>query len=352
MNMNLPKSMSALLVSLLVSACHQSSTPAPTVSAGSVEPISVEVANPTPVPNTETIRSMGRLETSEEATLSFKSAGVIADITVDIGDRVEQGQLLAKLESTELAAARSRAREALAKTNRDLKRSEELFERGVIPLQTVDDAHTAREIAAADLATAEFNLSLAEIRAPASGRILQRLAEPREIIAPGTPILKVSGDTRDWVLRIDVSDRHVVRIDPQVRAWIRFDALPDQEFGATVSRVSAEANPATAMFRVEFVLTDSDSRLRSGMLGTAFIELESDQPGLLVPVDSLVDAGPGRARLFVANSDGKASLKEVSTGKLRENGIVVTRGLSAADNVIVRGASFVDDGSPITINQG
>jgi len=342
-------SLTLLVVASLLSACKPSAAPAETKATQT--PVNVEVMQPRPVAATEVVRSMGRLETAEETTLSFKSPGVIADISVDIGDQVEAGQILARLESTELESARARALESLNKADRDLHRTEELYQRGVLPKQAVDDANTAKEIAAADLASAEFNLSLAEIRATASGRVLQRLAEPHEIVAPGAPILKVSGDTRDWVLRIDVSDRHVVRMTSDVRAWVHFDALPSQEFEARVARISAEANPNTAMFRVEFLLIDSDARLRNGMLGTAFVELENDQPGFIVPVASLVDANRGRAKLYIADKHGTAQLREVSTGKLSEDGIVVTGGLNPDDFVIVRGASFVDSGSPVNITR-
>ncbi|MFM7274337.1 MAG: efflux RND transporter periplasmic adaptor subunit, partial [Gammaproteobacteria bacterium] len=318
----------------------------PSPGPSSTPPVPVELRAPQLVEIAEPVRAIGRLESSEETRLAFKSPGVVGRLLVDIGDRVEPGQLLAELELTGLEAALTRAREELAKAERDLARAGELQRQQLIAREALDNARTARDLAAAALASARFDRRFAEIRASASGRVLARHVEPREVVAAGEPVLSVSSAERGWLLRVTVSDREAVRLEPGAAAELRFDAFAGERFPATVSRVAAQADPATATFAVELGLAEPDPRLLSGLIGHAEIRPRPEGKALLVPVAALVEAGDGQARLYVVE-DGRAALRTVLTGQLRANGILVLDGLALADSVIVGGASRVDDGSPV-----
>jgi len=225
---------------------------------------------------------------------------------------------------------------------------EQLFERGVIPQQTVDDARTAREIAQAETESAAFNLALTEIHATQDGQVLQRLAEPSEIVQPGQAIIKVSGNASGWLLQLNLSDREIVELTHLNSIDVYFDALPGTAFAADISRIAGEANPATAMFAVELRLIDPDPRLRTGMLGTAFLTVVSPQRGLLIPVSALIAADREQGTLFVVEND-TALKRQVTLGELRSTGVIVTAGLSNNDIVITGGARYVDDGAKIRV---
>jgi len=331
-----------VFVLLLLPACREPSPDAPSASA-----VPVEVVAPRLVELAEPVRAVGRVESSEETRLAFKSPGVVGRLMVDIGDRVEPGQLLAELELTGLEAALTRAREELAKAERDLARAGELQRQQLMSREALDNARTARDVADAALASARFDRRFAEIRASARGRVLARHVETREVVSAGEPVISVSSAERGWLLRVAVSDREVVRLESGAAANIRFDAFPGEPFAATVTRVAAQADPATATFAIELGLAAPDPRLLSGLIGHAEITTRPAGEALLVPVAALVEAGDGLARLYVAE-EGRAALRTVLTGRLRADGILVLDGLSAADRVIVGGASRVDDGSPVS----
>lgn len=331
----------ALLVVALLPGCREPAREAP-----STRPVPVELVAPRLVEVAEPVRAVGRLESSEETRLAFKSPGVVGRLLVDIGDRVEAGQLLAELEPTGLEAALTRAREELVKAERDLARAEELQRQQLVAREALDNARTARDLAAAALEAARFDRRFAEIRASASGRVLARHVEPREVVAAGEPVLSVSSAERGWLLRVAVSDREAVRLEPGAAAELRFDAFPGERFRATVTRVAAQADPVTATFAVELGLAEPDPRLLSGLIGHAGIRPRPEGEALLVPAAALVGAGEGQARLYVAE-EGRAALRTVSIGRLRNDGVLVLDGLTAADRVIVGGASRVDDGSPV-----
>lgn len=331
----------ALLVAALLPGCREPSREAP-----ATRPVPVELVAPRPVELAAPVRAVGRLESSEETRLAFTSPGVVGKLLVDIGDRVEPGQLLAQLELTGLEAALTRASEELAKAERDHARAEGLQRQQLISREALDNARTARDLAAASLEAARFERRFAEIHATASGRVLARHVEPREVVAAGEPVLSVSSAQRGWLLRVAVSDREAVRLEPGAAAELRFDAFPGKRFGAVVTRVAAQADPATATFAVELGLAEPYPTLLSGLIGEARIRTRSEGKALLVPAAALVGAGEGQARLYVAQ-DGRATLRTVSIGRLRNDGVLVLDGITAADRVIVGGASRVDDGSPV-----
>ena len=334
-----------ILSSLLLSACREQ-PPRGQEQALRIAP--VEVANPKLVEIGEPVSAIGRLEASDQARLAFTSGGMVARLMVDIGDTVQPGQLLAVLETTELDAAQTRASEALAKAERDLGRATELHRRGLVAREMLDNARTVRDVAAADLEAARFNRRFAEIRATAPGRVLARHVEPREVVAAGTPVLSVSSEAHGWLLRVQVADSDVLRLEAGAPAEIAFDALPGERAAARVARIAAQADAATATFEVELALEVSDPRLLSGLLGHARIAARPQGQALLVPLGALVDAGEGSARLFVA-ADGRAQSRLVRTGRLRADGIVVLEGLGAAEEVIVGGAAWVNDGAPVRV---
>lgn len=333
-----------VLLALSLGACREQPTREPTSPA----PRPVEVATPDRVEASEPVRVLGRLESMDETRLAFKSPGVVARLHVDIGDTVQPGQLLAELELTELDAALTRAEQALAKAERDLARAVELQRRALVSREVLDNARTARDVAAADFEAARFNRRFAELRASAPGRVLARHVEPREVVAAGAPVLSISGESRGWLLRVEVSDREIMRIEPGAPASLRFDAFPGRSFDARVARIAGQADPATATFAVELALTQQEPRLLSGLIAHASIRARSEGEALLVPLAALVGAGEGQAQLFVAE-DGRARARSVRTGRLRDDGILVLQGLDAADAVIVGGAAWVDDGAPVRV---
>ena len=109
-----------------------------------------------------------------------------------------RGALLAVLERTEIDAAVERAAESVGKAERDLKRTRALYAEDVATLEQVEDLTTALNIARANLDAARFDARYARIEAPADGVVLERLADPSELIAAGAPVLVVGDLERGW----------------------------------------------------------------------------------------------------------------------------------------------------------
>lgn len=334
----------ALVLIGLLAACSESVSK-PEGESASVAPagVPVVVASPRALPATLTLGVTGRLEAADELQLSFKTGGVVAKVNVDIGDTVSKGQVLARLDSTEVDAEVKRAEEAWQKAVRDRERTDRLHAQGLVSQEVFDNARMAVDVAEAGLQAARFNQAHATIVAPANGRVLARLVRGREMVAAGAPVLTVSGEGSGWLLRTTVADKDAVKLRTGETAWVSVDAWPDKRFDAIVNRIAGMADPATGTFEVEVALLSVPKNvLRSGMIGRADIAVHNDLQGLLVPVSALVDIDNGVARFYVVEGD-KARLRSGRVSRLLGDDVVMQEGVSENDAVVVAGAPYVND---------
>lgn len=334
----------ALVLIGLLSGCSESSSLADTKPTTAPAPgVPVVVAQPRALPSTLTLGVTGRLEAADELQLSFKTGGVVASVNVDIGDNVTKGQVLARLDSTEVDAQVKQAEEAWQKALRDRDRTDRLHAQGLISQEIFDNARMTVDVADAGLQAARFNKEHATIIAPANGRVLARLVRGREMVAAGAPVLTVSGDGGGWLLRTIVADKDAVKLRTGETAWVSVDAWPDKRFDAIVNRIAGMADPATGTFEVELALLSvPKNMLRSGMIGRADIAVTTDLQGLLVPVSALVDIDSGIAKFYVVEGE-KAHLRSGKVVRLLGDDVVISEGVSAQDAVVVAGAPYVND---------
>ena len=201
------------------------------------------------------VRTSGSLASKTEMKLSFKTGGIISQIAVEEGQLVQKGQLLARLNLSEVDPMVDQARLALEKAERDLQRAQNLYNDSVTTLEQLQNARTAVDYARSQLKIAEFNLQYSQITAPTNGKILKKLAEEHEMIAPGYPLFLFSSSESDWVLRTVLSDVDVVKIQGNDSARIQFDAFPGKNYNAVVSEVAKASDPYTGTYKVELRLT-------------------------------------------------------------------------------------------------
>jgi RND family efflux transporter MFP subunit len=294
------------------------------------------------------VTGIGRLEADAEAALGFTSAGVIAAIDVDIGDRVRAGQVLARLDATVLDAEAREAAEQVTRSTRDLARLEDLAQRQLVARQQRDDARTALEVAEARLRAARFGQRFGRLVAASDGTVLARLAEPGEVVAAGQPVLRVSGAAQGWVLPVTLADRDGLLVREGDQAEVRFDALPGRVLPATVARVAGEASATSGGIVVELAIAGGELPLRSGLVGKARITAKDGAAGWRIPTSALLEAGADGARVFVVEN-GVARLRSLTLGEVRADGVTVIEGLRESDAVVARGAAFLEEGEPVTL---
>lgn len=274
---------------------------------------------------TVTVTATGSVEPTTLVDISSELSGTLSEVLVDYNDSVHAGQELARLDTSELEArvavqrANLRAAEAqisraeatLSETREAFDRAKALDARGVITEtdRTTAGAAFARaqaelEVATANRAQAEANLRLSEtqlakacICAPIDGVVLDRKADPGQIVAASlsAPVLfTVAGDLSEMELQVAVDEADIGRLSPGDRATFTVDAYPDRDFPARISRIryASQTVEGVVTYLATLDVPNKDLALRPGMTATAEIVVAEIHDALLVPNAALRYAPP------------------------------------------------------------
>ncbi|WP_439638300.1 efflux RND transporter periplasmic adaptor subunit [Nevskia sp.] len=337
----------------LLAGC--SPRPAPDTAAPPLR--AVRIAAVSRGPAEPPVQASGLAASRDQTTLAFKVGGVIAAVEVREGDAVRAGQRLARIEAAEVDAAVAQAREALAKAGRDLARGRTLFAADVVTREQLDDLGTAEAVARAQLDAAQFNRRHAEIIAPADGRVLARHAEPRELVAAGSPVLTVSASGSGTVLEVGLADRDALRVAVGDRADVRFDALPDRRFAAKVQEIARASDPRTGTWRCQLAVDTGDAGLPAftGLIGRARITPASSLAATrsYLPVAALVEGDQDKARLYLFDpSTGTVHSREPRIAFLSGDTVALAEPLPDGSQVVTEGAAYLHDGETVQVIAG
>lgn len=298
----------------------------------------------------QTIQGSGMVQPEESLQLSFKVGGVVKQLLVNNGDKVRAGQVLARLDDTEINAQVSQAKAAYEKAQRDLARAQSLRDQGVIAQQPVDDARTQVTVTVATLKSAEFNQSHAVITAPNDGVVLARLSEERELVAVGQSIVVIGRNDQHWNLNVGLADKDAVQLVRGQQVQIQLDAFPDQVVVGTIKRIGASAEVQTGTVKVEITL-NTQLPLVAGLVGRAQFSVASKQSSSLqIPITALLEADQQQAHVFVLDAKGQqVTQRQVTLGRLLDDQSEISAGLSAGEQVVVEGAAWLNDGDAVQV---
>jgi RND family efflux transporter MFP subunit len=287
------------------------------------------------------------LRLKSEVDLSFKVGGVVTAVLVEEGAAVKKGQLLARLDPTEVDAAYRQAKDGQAKAERDLERVRRLEASGALPIVELQNAETGASMARASVDSAAFNMQRAAIYAPDDGRVDRRMIEPGEVAGAGRPAFHVSGRSRGAVVRLGLTDRDVLRVREGDAAKVILDARPELELSAKVTQIATVESKGSGTFDVEVRLDSLPDGLLSGL--TAKVEIRHEEAvSAVVPIGALVDGRGDSAAVFVVDGD-HARKVPVKLAFLRDDRAALAAGLEQVSSVIEAGAAELDDGSRIRV---
>ena len=215
------------------------------------------------------VTASGYLVARTRATLSSKVLGRVAALTVQEGSRVAKGQVLARLESPDLGAAREQVQAQLAQTELDLARAEKLLALGIQDTATVDRLRSQRAAQRAQLAYQDALLESMVLRAPFSGVVTRKLTEVGETVAPGSAgganainAIVEMADFDTLEVEVEVNEASLVKLQKGMPAEIRVDALEGQGGRSVLQGRLREIYPssnrqkAVVLVRVAFLKKD------------------------------------------------------------------------------------------------
>lgn len=329
---------------LILSACSDKKQTIETDAA-----VNVQTAYVSEKQIVESVHSVGKVYSKAEVKLGFKTGGIIKDILVDEGQSVRKGQVLAVLNLSEIEAGRTQANLAFEKAKRDFSRAQNLYKDSVVTLEQLENARTQLEYAKSTLEIADFNLKFSRISAPEKGKILKRLAERNELIAPGYPVFIFGSSDDDWVVRANISETEILKLRLSDKASVILDAYPDKQIQAEISEIGSFADPYTGTYEIELTIANKDIRLASGLFARFDIFPSKSETYDVVPVNALVEANEREGFVYKVNAGNVVVREKVSIYDIHDNMLYVHSDLIKGDEVITEGADYINSNSKIKI---
>lgn len=298
---------------------------------------------------TDGLQAIGTAQARESIVLTPKVADTIRRLRFESGDRVRAGQVLVEMSSVEQAADMAEARAANQAAQEDLRRTQELFNRGFASQARLDTVQAAADAAAARLNAGGSRIADRTIRAPFAGVVGLRLASPGQYVRPGDQIGTLD-DTSEIKLDFTVTETQIARIVQGVTLVARTAAYPDRTFTGTIANVDSRVDPATRTVRVRAMLPNEDGTLRPGMLMTVDVQ-SNPREALAIPEIAILDQIDGAYVYRVVAREGGQSveLARIRAGQRASGMAEVLEGLSAGDQVITEGVQSLRPGQPVQL---
>jgi RND family efflux transporter MFP subunit len=319
-------------------------------------------------------RLAGVVQARRSSQLSFEISGRVQRIAVDIGDRVEEGRVLATLDPEpyrlEVAAAESELEKIQANVNTtraDWQRYDQLYAQRIIAKSELDQVKLQYDSARSELATqqsrleiARRNLRLTELKAPYSGHVAEKLVEEHEEVQSGAPVLKLDSDGAKEV-SLTVPESLIGRMSRGMDVTITLASLRGLDVPGRITDVGATALKANA-FPVKVAILEDVPGLELGMsaevrffTGTTTEGANDDGTGAgsgyLIPFQALLpEKEPLRGHVFVYDPETSTVRRvQVRISGMLDNMILVDEGIEAGQVIAVAGVSFLADGMRVKL---
>ena len=357
---NRPAAASTVLVlSLLISLSACGPATDEEQQAAPIRP--VRVVSVEERPGGETVTLTGTIQAEEDVSLAFRLGGQLLERTVNVGDQVSTGQLVARLDPATLRDAvqaaranRAAAMARLVEARNEVQRLEPLLPRGFVSRQMFDRSVEARDAAQAlldaaeaQVSAAETQLSFTDLLADGPGVVTARGAEPGEVVAAGQMVVRLAREGgRDAVFDVPARVRDQARPDADVRVVLATN--PGVVASGRVREVSPEADPTTRTFRVRVGLSDPPEAMRLGSTVTGTVEL-GGSAGMAVPAAALTSAEGGPAVWVMDPQSNTVALRPVEVASFELDRVLIANGLSSGELVVTAGVQTLRPGQQVRL---
>jgi RND family efflux transporter MFP subunit len=282
-----------------------------------------------------------------QTTLYAKVTGYVQDLHVDKGDRVQEGDVVARISSPETDQQVRQARSTLALRRRLAQRVRPLAAKGYVSRQELDQANSDLAVAEAELRRVLALQEYEVLRAPFDGVVTARYVDPGALLSgsgSGQPVVDLA-DPRRTRVQVYVGQDLAPFVQAGDQGEITVDQHPDLRVAATVRRIADALDPRTRSMLVE-LWPDEDAavRLVPGMFVHASLRVRV--PSLpWVPAEALVARGD---RLQVARIvDGRLHFADVEPGLNDGKTIQIRRGVEPGETVALSPPSDLGEGAPV-----
>ena len=322
---------------------------------------------PTKATSTHNFNGIARSDVA--ARLSFNVSGTVKKVYVRDGQRVKEGDIIAKLNDSffklkvnEVKASLRQAKVKLANATSRYKRVKKLYVNRSVSLSDLDDARTTKESAKANynamknrLEEAQLKLSYTKLRAPISGSISDLNIQKGENITPAVNVASISS-TKSIEVPISIPGSLISHVKEKQKCSVTFDALKRKTFKAEVVEVSHASSQRTTTFPVVVRILKSSKKIHPGMSATVKFNFHNDvgKNTFVVPLHALMEDEKGFYLYIVdniVNNVGLIKRRDVKRGELTTNGVIITSGVSKGMYVLTAGMSRVHENQKVRVEK-
>ena len=326
----------------------------------STQPVTTATADETPW--SEPFSLFGVTRGASTALVSFTLGGRLEKRPLEIGDPVTKSAVIAQIDTkpfqNKLKAIRGsldEVEENIRQLERDVKRSQNLFEQGAATREEVEKTGSAKDalISRQEALKAEElelrrMLDEAQLRAPINGAVTEVFLEPGEFAAPGQPIYAISG--KDLIeVELEVPESVIANLKPGTQVTIDFPHLNQTDLPGSVSSVGESTLGPGRLFPVLINITPFEGLL-PGMTATVHIQREL-HTGISVPIEALFNPG-GQESWIYKIVQNKAFKTSVSVERLRDDRVLITGDVQHGDQIITGGHFALAHGDPVIVTAG
>jgi len=301
----------------------------------------------------------GEIRPRVEVPLAFRVGGKLLSRTVEVGDRVRAGQVLARLDPADVAlaaqntaAALAAAEAELALASAEVRRTRELKEKNFVS-QTLLDAKETTLTAAANRAKgaraqadlARNQQAYAVLLADGEGVVSAIHAEAGQVVAAGQPILRVAR-LGEREVAISIPENRVGELQQAGPLAVRLWARGERTYRGRLREIAPQADAVTRTYAARISVLDADDEVRLGM--TANVLLPSAAAGVAVPPGAVLQQG-GQPQVWLIGADGKVSARPVEVAAYREDAVLLQSGLRAGERIVAAGVHLLHAGETVQV---
>ncbi|WP_022941555.1 efflux RND transporter periplasmic adaptor subunit [Psychromonas hadalis] len=309
------------------------------LSARSAVPVYSTIVNYHEV--SQTLSLIGKLQSDKFVSIATEVTGKVSSINVEQNQKVQEGQLLFKLDDAKAQAALLEARAFLADEQRKLNEYKRLVKSNAVTQSTLDAQTTLVDIANARLTAAKTEVNYHHLSAPFAGTIGLLDFNRGQMVSVGSELLTLD-DLSVMQLDLHVPERYMSLIAKGMQVQASSRAWENALFTGEVIAIDSRINPDTLNLRIRVQFDNSDNRLKPGMMLAAKLVFPAiNEP--IIPVQALEYSGTKRF-VYLLDENNKAHRTEVILGGRIKDSVLIKSGIEVGSRIVVQGLVNMSDG--------
>jgi len=308
--------------------------------------IPVKVARVRREPISTYILTHTTLEAQRQVDVIARVSGLVEWLGVEEGDKVQEGQVLAKLDDQELVLELERTQAQVENYRRLYERARDMYQKDLISRESFENTKYQYETAKAQYESARLRVEYARIRSPIMGILTRRFIELGGQVTINQKVFTVA-DYDTLFARIYVPEKEIKKVSIGQKARITVEAFPDQSFWGRVKMISPVVDPASGTVKVTIEIPKRQTELLPGMFASVYIITETHPQALVIPKRALLLESE-TDRVFVCQ-EGVARQREVKLGFSDQDRVEVLKGLEEGEQVVIIGQEGLREGARVAI---